>query len=331
MWWLNWRRQAGASLRKSQRRNWPTRSYVETFILNNILNWIEYPNPQIPSFAEKKAKYFVALGHQGNFQLGWQGPQWRSVKIRKFFVTRILILKIIFSCQEARMAAKLLEKKFGIKDVSWDNSPFQCLEFWQAVSRKIFFFLSQYFELWARLSTVCELRFFTFQYLELCPRLWVETILFFQYLELCPGCALDEINGHGQWREAELQGVQPVPQRVPQDHSGRQRRGGKVNLTGLQMSTICFQMMTANCKKLEVVHPLGHPDQPHHDLLPSRSSLDVHKLGRHAVGNKHICCDCKQHLDNLHAPELASNAASLALCHLPQPARYRLAEKRSCR
>ena len=140
MWWLNWRRQAGASLRKSQRRNWPTRSYVETFILNNILNWIEYPNPQIPSFAEKKAKYFVALGHQGNFQLGWQGPQWRSVKIRKFFVTRILILKIIFSCQEARMAAKLLEKKFGIKDVSWDNSPFQCLEFWQVVSRNNFLF-----------------------------------------------------------------------------------------------------------------------------------------------------------------------------------------------
>ena len=128
MWWLNWRRQAGASLRKSQRRNWPTRSYVETFILDNILNWIEYPNPQIPSFAEKKAKYFVALGHQGNFQLGWQGPQWRSVKIRKFFVTRILILKIFFSCQEARMAAKLLEKKFGIKDVSWDNFPSQCFE-----------------------------------------------------------------------------------------------------------------------------------------------------------------------------------------------------------
>ena len=85
-----------------------------------------------------------------------------------------------------------------------------------------------------------------------------------------------------------------------------------------------------NCEKLEVVHPLGHPDQPHHDLLPSRSSLDVHKLGRHAVGNKHIRCDFKQRLDNLYALQLASNAASLAHRHLPQPERDRLAEKRCC-
>ena len=75
---------------------------------------------------------------------------------------------------------------------------------------------------------------------------------------------------------------------------------------------------------------MGHPDQYYHDLLPPRCNLDVHKLGRHVVGNKHICCDFKQHLDNLYAPELASNAASFALCHLPQPGQDGLAERR-CR
>ena len=45
-------------------------------------------------------------------------------------------VKLIFHLfQEARMAAKLLEKKFGIKDVSSDNFQdfYQCYHFWSQV------------------------------------------------------------------------------------------------------------------------------------------------------------------------------------------------------
>ena len=165
-----------------------------------------------------------------------------------FLLQEFWFNKYFFLCQEARMAAKLLEKKFGIKDVSWDNFPFQYFELWQVVSWD--HFLLSFIILNCVLVVHCMwLEMFYFSMSGMWPRLWVETIFFFQCLELCPGCALDEINGHGQWREAELQGVQPVPQRVPQDHSGRQRRGGKVILSELKMSTICFRPMTANCCK----------------------------------------------------------------------------------